>query len=500
MRRLLILAVLSGSFLPLANAGCSSTTTPATPAAADAGAEAEAAAPGGNFEPEVACKDSADSLYGDPGALPAEKGAILRCVKDKDIPKADLEAKAKASNGYVGKAFTSGAKVYRVLYRTERGDDKNTPGYSVAQVFVPDTPRDKKLPIVVASRGSRGQAAKCAPSKGDPAGDYVQPDFDHQVLPLVGAGYVVIAPDLAGYANYGAKDNPPSAYADVKDVGKSTLDGARALRRLLKTSLLDKVVLVGHSQGGGSALGALALAESYAFDIPIVAVATYSPLWRPGRTNQGFLFNAGNYDLNKGAIPKVSVWYTYTKGELRDGPGGGLAPFKADKQAGIKKFVDESCWAASYPDFEKLGTTLKDLYDDKFLNEVGVLGDCNGSALCEKWTARFVADRPPLSGAAQKVPILDMYGEKDESIIPTFARCIFDKFKKDGANYKVCVAPGAGHSDIVSKKAEYVNDWIAAKALGAAAPTVGCEADETTLKDAAGKPVECDVIINLFNQ
>jgi hypothetical protein len=67
--------------------------------------------------------------------------------------------------GYVGKPMTSGVRVYRVSYRT---------------------------------------------------------------LPLAGLGYVVLTPDLAGYANFGAPGNPPSAYGDTQDVGKSTLDGARA--------------------------------------------------------------------------------------------------------------------------------------------------------------------------------------------------------------------------------------------------------------------------------
>ncbi len=43
----------------------------------------------------------------------------------------------------------------------------------------------------------------------------------HQVKErtLVAAGFAVIAPDLAGYANFGAAGNPPSAYASAADVG-----------------------------------------------------------------------------------------------------------------------------------------------------------------------------------------------------------------------------------------------------------------------------------------
>jgi pimeloyl-ACP methyl ester carboxylesterase len=485
-------------------AGCSddasSSSSSSTGGTADGGADAAPLAP---FSLEVPCADTADSLYGDPGALPAEKGAIIRCVKDKEISAADLESQARANNGYDGPAFTSGATVYRVLYRTERGDAKATAGYSVAQVYVPTKPRADKLPLVVASRGSRGQAAKCAPSKNDPAGDYVKPDYEHQVYPLAGAGYVVIASDLAGYANYGAANNPPSAYADVLDVGKSTLDAARALRNMFKSSMLDKAVFVGHSQGGGTALGALAIAESYGFDIPIAGVGVYSPLWLTARTNAGVLNQSKSPEGRKfsdSAVPVVSLWYLYTKAELREGPGKGLEIFQADKRAAIKDFVDNTCWSQSYPALEKLGPNLGAVLDPEFMKSVGVLGSCAaGDALCDKWFTYFDADRPPLTGKAGTVPIQNFYGLKDTTIPPSFAACVLKKMKKDGAKHTMCIDDAADHGTIVSKKAAYMNDWIASLTLGTPAPATGCEKDQSKLVDDKGAPVECDTILDLVS-
>ena len=67
---------------------------------------------------------------------------------------------------------------------------------------------------------------------------------------MVGAGFPIIVPDLAGYANFGAAGNPISGYAAAADVGKSTLDGARALAKMFPRAFSGKVALVGHSQGG----------------------------------------------------------------------------------------------------------------------------------------------------------------------------------------------------------------------------------------------------------
>src|SRR5687767_14371019 len=87
-------------------------------------------------EPAVPCADAQDAIYGDPGALSGDKGAVLKCNKAGDVSKETIQARLTALK-YAGKPITSGARVYRVAYKTERGDDKNTAGFSSAIVFVP---------------------------------------------------------------------------------------------------------------------------------------------------------------------------------------------------------------------------------------------------------------------------------------------------------------------------------------------------------------------------
>jgi pimeloyl-ACP methyl ester carboxylesterase len=503
-----------------AGAACSSSSSNGAQPSNDAGGSGDATAVdsgdagGGNFQIEVTCTDDPSSIYGDPGTLPTTAGAIIKCGHYEDITQASLLAQAQTPDldtdggvsvpGYSGPAFISGAHVYRVLYRTERGDTNNTAGYSSALVFLPDTPRAPKSPVIVASHGSRGQGANCAPSTDNDAGAYVEGDFKRQVYPLVGAGYAVIAPDLAGYANFGAANNPPSAYADALDVGKSTLDGARALKLLIPSSLLDSVILVGHSQGGGTAVGALTLAATYAPELTIAGVAVYSPLWISARVNGAFLLEPTSYPLATTPEGPVIAWYLYTHGELLDGPGHGTDVFATADQTAIKNFVANDCWAATYPDLDALGTSINDLLDPAFVHAIANAAagfpstdTCTNSSnptLCATWLQRFIDDWPHITGLAQSVPILSLYGLQDQTITPDLAACVFDRYAADNASYSVCVQPTAGHSSLVSMSADYVNQWIAWKTLGAAQPAA-CPADQSALVDDSGAPIPCNSLV-----
>src|SRR5207244_566326 len=109
------------------------------------------------------------------------------------------------------------------------------------------------------------------------------------------------------------------------------LDASRALHKLYP-ELDAKVVLVGHSQGGHSALSALSLGESYGAEAPIVGVALYAPLWLSQRSWGAILEPSvalDTYTLAKQPLPNaISIWYHYSQAELLDGPGEGAKLFK----------------------------------------------------------------------------------------------------------------------------------------------------------------------------
>ena len=464
MRRLSCSVVVVGVLA----AACSSSRSNTTPAATDAGTDATVVVAAGAFTLEVPCTDTIESVYADPGPLPAEKGAIIRCAVDKVLTKDQVTAGAEGRAG--AKPFTSGARVYRVLFRTERGDDANSAGYSSAVVYVPDTPRvapgsGKLLPVIVTGHGTKGQGGACAPSKTgtDP----------YLLYPIVGAGFALIAPDLAGFANFGAPNNPPNAFGSAADAAKSTLDGARALRKMFSKSVSDQVVLIGHSAGGSSVLSALALNESYGSGGKLAGVVSYAPLWFSQASWGALPFAAANFPT--ATFPNVNasaIWYVYTHGELLDGPGHGGDAFAAAKRDAVKNFVNTICEPDLSP-VKQIGTDINDIYDPDFANSLklpaGIASGCQND-LCAKWKTRFNADRPHIAGGAAQTPLLVPYGGSDPETPADRMACAFDRLDSDKANWTLCYQGDADHHNIVTKRADYVNEWVAARALGEPEP------------------------------
>jgi pimeloyl-ACP methyl ester carboxylesterase len=453
---------------------------------------------------EIGCGDSLDAIYADPGALPATPGAVLKCAKDRDLPIDQVQAMLVA-DGFTSRSVSSGVHAYRVLYRTERGTVPPTPGTSSALVLLPDTPRAAQLPVVVASHGSRGQCAACAASKEDPIDAQVNADFERQVYALAGYGFAVIAPDLAGYANFGASGNPASAYGSAEDTGKSTLDGARALRKLIPSAVTDQVVLVGHSQGGNTALAAAALFDSYGADGTLAAVALFSPLWITQRSWGAIPALPSVFPFTGSEAPNaVSIWYHYIHGELLDGPGHGGDVFLPAKRDAIKAFVEGEAWSGGSPPWAMLhglGMSAADIFDPTFTDAVSMFAagfqpDCPTDArgaLCEKWKARYAADRPHLSAQIAKVPELILWGQQDSTIPAARITCAIDRLKADGANLTLCIDPHADHSGIVGTQADRAADFIASQVLGEAAPQPCALHSESDILDG-NMPASCATV------
>jgi pimeloyl-ACP methyl ester carboxylesterase len=311
------------------------------------------------------------------------------------------------------------------------------------------------------------------------------------------AGLPVMFTDLAGYANFGAPNNPASGYALTDDSGRSMLDGARAFKKLFP-QFSKKVNLVGHSLGGHTAMSALALSDSYlGADGEVAAVGVHSPFWIAQRA-WGAILNssvAQQLDLTfarTSFTAYVGIWYQYTHAELLDGPGEGVKLFKPQYRDRVKALVEGYCPGRSTPpDFGV--TYLYEIFESPFAVSVGAVAagiqptGCGDDAVCTKWMARYAADRPRLTGNAAKVPIYLTIGSADATIPPARMRCATDWLAKDNAPLKVCYETGPDHTGIVGVTSERLVDFLKSKTLGTPEPAA-CESDIMSLPAACTTP------------
>lgn len=187
-----------------------------------------------------------DLFYAPPAGPPARPGVLIRSEPfDRALP--------------------DGARAWRILYTTTRID--NRPAVASALVVVPARPSPAPLPVVAWAHGTTGIAPGCAPSVlADP----------FQNVPgvegLLREGWAFVATDYPGLGTEGGH-----AYLVGDDAARAVLDAVRAARALPGLTLANRVVVWGHSQGGGSALWTGIRAPSYAPDVSLIGVAAMAP-------------------------------------------------------------------------------------------------------------------------------------------------------------------------------------------------------------------------------
>ncbi|HEY1585036.1 MAG TPA: alpha/beta fold hydrolase, partial [Polyangia bacterium] len=278
----------------------------------------------------VACADQPADVYTLPSGLPAmdasHRGDVFHCAVAESLTATQVTANSAAYGSTTANAV-SGFWTYRVAYRTLRNtpDGGGTPveGDSAAFLIIPEKPV-ANAPLVVWAHGSVGIAPKCAPTLTDLTAPGPGLDFPASLYKLAGYGYTVIAPDYAGFS-YGQ----PPGYFNAEDEAHSILDSTRAAAQLLP-AMPDKVVIVGHSQGGHAAVAAQSYASSYGLSGTLVGVAVLAPFW----TSMS-IWAAGTPDVTglTTSSDSTAIFYTmeyaYSSGLLHGDPGAGLAVFQA---------------------------------------------------------------------------------------------------------------------------------------------------------------------------
>ncbi len=407
----------------------------------------------------IPCIDRIADAYTAPANMPelidARRGDVVRCALDTSIDGAAMASRVTSVG--VSMAVTSGAKSYRVAYRTRKFDGAAT--LSSARIFLPTTSRVGEAPLLVASHGTTGVADVCAPSAYENVSDYL-------VLPAVAHGYAVIAPDYAGLGTPGIH-----AYLDNVEAGQGTLDAARALAKFTGASSSARVFVYGHSQGGGAALSAQALAPTYGADLNVTGIVAFAPGWATkvdvsGLANTSLLTSTS---LGAPAAFTSLILYSYFGNRLGDAHKG--EGFAASSRAAVTNLVESQCITQLPLSIPVVAPTFGTLIDTTFRQTT--LDCAAGKPSCAEPGKSYLAVQKANIMTATKggAPVLALQGLNDTVVPPTAFRCIADKLKAEGVDTQICTDAQADHLGIVSRSSKTMLDWIDAKVDDASLPT-----------------------------
>jgi alpha-beta hydrolase superfamily lysophospholipase len=167
----------------------------------------------------------------------------------------------------------AGSQGYQVLYVSTTVD--NTPVTVSGVVIVPGAgapaaPPEGR-PVLSWAHGTTGLGDACAPSAQYPTGRTAEVMLAQLA---VGRGMVYAATDYQGLGTPG-----PHPYSVGLSEGRNVLDIARAAQRLTGSGAgpTSKVLVWGHSQGGGAAAFSAELAPTYAPDLAVLGAIVGAP-------------------------------------------------------------------------------------------------------------------------------------------------------------------------------------------------------------------------------
>lgn len=404
------------------------------------------------------CDDIDDDVYGFSSTDVASscEGSIVACSVGETVEAGDVQQQLPA-----GLTAISGYTAHRVAYRTNRGD--GSPAVASAMVFEPDTPSaSPDAPIVVITHGTAGVADECAPSRYPSAG---QPTL---IYPWIGAGFTVVAVDYAGLGTEGIQ-----AYGDWRDTGLSVLDGARAGVIWKEThgglSTAQRIVVVGHSQGGGAAMAAQALNETYAPELDIPRVVAYAGASVLGGNLDGATADFLPFTPLTGAggairaIFALSVYADFGTlfGESAVGDG-----FHPDVRTRMVNSIGSSCVSTLPALLNTPGpgytppNTVGEILEPQILNDViaCLKGEPGCSGRAQAWSESLTTKPPPLSPTGAEV--LFIGGADDVIFTPKQFACSVDGLVTANIPHQTCFVADAGHGEVVPTASTAAFDWV----------------------------------------
>ncbi|MCZ7586794.1 MAG: alpha/beta fold hydrolase [Deltaproteobacteria bacterium] len=402
----------------------------------------------------IDCADDVDDVYLTPSDLPpyqpSFRGEIVRCAFDSVMTREELEDRFGEIEGL---EFTSGFTAYVIAYRTERRVGEE--GVGTARILLPDTPAKGPLPLVNAAHGTAGLADDCAPSKHQFIAE------GELSLPWAAAGYPVVAPDYAGLGNEGTQ-----GYVNTPDTVHSVVDAARAMiGAVTPGSMSGKVIVIGHSQGGGAVLGTQALEQEYAApDITISAAVSFAGGYALGLDANVFKLPNTRIDSGAGVTRVVMAMIYYADFANLFGFHHARDPLHPNIRDYVGDAIETRCVfdlalylqqaTADYTPPDTLGELLDPAFRESIVDCLDGT-DCSADDLA--WIERAGENDRPLDPAG--APVLLVAGGQDQQQPPWKQGCLKESLEEWGIAADVCFLEEATHYNVVASGISLAMRW-----------------------------------------
>ena len=311
---------------------------------------------------------------------------------------------------------TSGARVFRIRYRSSSAWGGRPVAVSAVAALPPGNPPPGGWPVVAFAHGTSGILPECGPS--------LSPGMLGSATPVAGfvaKGFAVVATDYEGVGEAGTH-----AYLDDQAAGANVVDSVRALRALQPRAVSDRWLAIGGSQGGGAVWGANEAAATRAPELHLLGVVALVPA--ADMTAYVDLASAGKLGPDQTA---AYVWMLMAQGRGR--PAFALDLYRHGSAA-------RNWRALSYcygPHAQERVDALKQIVPDDLKPS---------SAAAAKLKALF-ADMglPKRRGAA---PMLVIYAGRDSFIDPAWTKGAIARSCAMGTSIQAIFQPDKGHGDV----------------------------------------------------
>ncbi|HEY1989422.1 MAG TPA: lipase family protein [Acidimicrobiales bacterium] len=354
------------------------------------------------------------SFYSVPSHLPSNAPGTL--VKSQKVPSGAIHG-----------------TVYRVMYVSE--DVHGAPVLVTGLVMVPNTPAPAGgYPVVSWGHGTNGMADQCAPSL---APSSAVPEQNA----LLAKGWEVTASDYQGEGTPGLLP-----YVVGVSAARNTIDIVRAALHLAAAKASTNYVVWGHSEGGQTAMFALAIGGTYAPELSLKGVVAGAP---PSQ----FQFI---YDFLK--TSPFRYYLLMVGAGWNSAYGNTVAPLSevaTPKAISLLPILEKGC--AGY-----IAAQTKQ-YSISQLIKVD-------PATVPAWKQLETANDPGQLTTASPAPLLIIQGGNDEQIPVATTLALEQHECGIGQEVQRWVYPGFNHAGVIAPSVPDMVQWINDRFAGAASP------------------------------